>query len=113
METTQTRTASCAVSTLTYYTGSFRFALGKLSSIFTGVKMADTSKDGLLQRCFTEINTKKTLEVLSLLRPIKTSKVFLELIFAAFLPDYIYFVSQWHSQPSFMKIVDVFDLYTP
>ena len=42
----------------------------------------------------------------------KTSKVFV-LIFAVFLQDYIFFVPQWHSQPSFMKIVDVFDLYTP
>jgi len=42
----------------------------------------------------------------------KTSKVFV-LIFAVFLPDYIFFVPQWHSHPSFMKIVDVFDLYIP
>jgi len=38
---------------------------------------------------------------------------FLVLIFAVFLPDFIFFVPQWHSHPSFMKIVDVFDLYTP
>ena len=38
---------------------------------------------------------------------------FFVLIFAVFLPDYMSFVPQWHSQPSFMKIVDVFDLYTP
>jgi len=36
----------------------------------------------------------------------KTSKVFV-LIFAVFLPDFISFVPKWHSQPSFMKIVDV------
>ena len=42
----------------------------------------------------------------------KTSKVFV-LIFAVFLPDFIFFVPQWHSHPSFMKIVDVFDLYSP
>jgi len=38
---------------------------------------------------------------------------FFVLIFAVFVTDYIFFVPQWHSQPSFMKIVDVFDLYTP
>jgi len=43
----------------------------------------------------------------------KTSKVFFVLIFAVFLPDFIFFVPQWHSHPSFMKIMDVFDLYTP
>jgi len=44
----------------------------------------------------------------------KTSKVFFVLIFAVFLRDFIYFfVPQWHSHPSFIKIRDVFDLYTP
>ena len=38
---------------------------------------------------------------------------FFVLIFAVFLPDFIFFVPQWHSHSSFMKIVDVFDLYTP
>ena len=40
---------------------------------------------------------------------------FFVLIFAVFVPDFIYFfVPQWwHSHPSFMKIVDVFDFYTP
>jgi len=42
----------------------------------------------------------------------KTSKIFV-LIFVVFLPDFIFFVPQWHSHPSFIKIVDVFDLYTP
>jgi len=30
-----------------------------------------------------------------------------------FVPDFIFFVIQWHSHPIFIKIVDVFDLYTP
>ena len=46
------------------------------------------------------------LTVIKLLR-------FFILIFAVFLPDYIFFVPQWHNHPSFIKIVDVFDLYTP
>jgi len=37
---------------------------------------------------------------------------FFVLIFAVFLPDYMSFVPQWHSQPSFMKIV-VFLISTP
>jgi len=41
------------------------------------------------------------LTVIKLLR-------FFVLIFAVFLPDFIFFVPQWHSHPSFMKIVDVF-----
>ena len=43
----------------------------------------------------------------------KTSKVFFVLIFAVFVPNYIFFVPQWHSQPCFMKIVYVFDICTP
>jgi len=42
----------------------------------------------------------------------KTSKVFCINI-CWFLPDFIFFVPQWHSHPSFMKIMDVFKLYTP
>jgi len=42
----------------------------------------------------------------------KTYKVFFVLIFAGFLPDYIFCGPQWHSHLSFMKIVDVFDLCT-
>jgi len=37
---------------------------------------------------------------------------FFVLIFAVFLPEFIFFVAQWHSHPSFIKIVDVFDFYT-
>ena len=37
---------------------------------------------------------------------------FFVLIFAVFLPDYIFFVPQWHSHPSFMKIMD-FLISTP
>jgi len=37
---------------------------------------------------------------------------FFVLIFAVFLPDFIFFVPQWHSHPNFIKSVDVFDLYT-
>jgi len=43
----------------------------------------------------------------------KTSKVFFVFIFAVFLQDFNLFVPQWPSHPSFIKIVDVFDLYTP
>ena len=42
----------------------------------------------------------------------KTSKVFCINI-CCFVPNYIFFVPQWHSQPCFMKIVDVFDLCAP
>jgi len=42
----------------------------------------------------------------------KTSKVFFVLIFGVFLQDF-FFVPQWHSHQSFIKIADVFDLYTP
>jgi len=45
------------------------------------------------------------LTVIKLLR-------FFVLIFAVFLPDYIFFVPQWHSHPSFMKIMD-FLISTP
>jgi len=44
------------------------------------------------------------LTVIKLLR-------FFVLIFAVFIPDL--FIPQWHNHPSFIKIVDVFDLYTP
>ena len=43
----------------------------------------------------------------------KTSKVFSINICCFSTRFYIFFVPQWHSHPSFMKIVDVFDLYTP
>ena len=37
---------------------------------------------------------------------------FFVLIFAVSVPDYIFFVPQWHSHPSFMKIMD-FLISTP
>jgi len=42
----------------------------------------------------------------------KTSKVYCINI-CCFLPDFIFFVPQWHNHPSFIKIVDFSDLYTP
>jgi len=38
---------------------------------------------------------------------------FFVLIFAVFLPAFIFFVPQWHSRAGLFKFVDVFDLYTP
>jgi len=35
------------------------------------------------------------------------------LIFAVFSTRFYFSVPQWHSHQSFIKIVDVFDLYTP
>ena len=43
----------------------------------------------------------------------KTFKVCFVLIFAVFLPDFIFCTTVAQSHPSFIKIVDVFDLYTP
>ena len=43
----------------------------------------------------------------------KTSNVFFVLIFVVFLPDFLFFVPQWHYHSSFIKIVNFSDLYTP
>jgi len=42
----------------------------------------------------------------------KTSEFFCINICCFSTRFYIFFVPQWHSHPSFMKIVDVFDLYS-
>ena len=43
----------------------------------------------------------------------KTSTVFFVLIFAVFLPDFIFLYHDGTESPTFVKIMHVFDLYTP
>jgi len=59
-----------------------------------------TRRNQVIFCCFRCVIEQWALTVIKLLR-------FFVLIFAVFLPDFIFFVPQWHSHPSFIKIVDV------